>query len=306
MAVALAKKSKPVVIDPEKSLDSKKLTNPEHFIFTIKVREQDKDRDAFLVLKASTLNQFADTVIQQSLDTGNLRVLFVLDVNNTDRFFDKVQELGIPSLVKKLFRVIEVGQIDRILHAWWRKRAVNTLASAYVDQEQDELVVQACDLEFYRVKFKDFPGLAELTPHERPKFEIDEWGHAVRWPEHNVAIDLDVIRYKVDDDFRKSKNMAALFDYQEFLTQAIEAVMAEHGLNQTTLKMKGGPAPRHLFRILQEGQKLTPNMLEKLAKAHGLEPKEYVEELIDACNDIVEEAADAIEEDEKGGPKKGK
>jgi len=279
-----------VVIDPEKSVE-RELKNPEHFFFRIEVEAKDKGRDAFLVLKSSTLNQFADTLIEESLAMGNLRVVFVRMDTNADVFFDKVQELDAPDVVRRLFRVTAPEQINRILHAWCGKRADRTVASAYV--ERDELVLQACDLKHYRVNFNDFVGLAGLPKKHRELFKIDEIGNHVFWPAHNLSIDLDVVRYKVDDEFRKAKDIDALSDYKEFLGQAIRAVMDKHQLTQAVLKEKGGPAERHLYRIERGEQELTSAMIDRLAKAHGLSSKDYVEELVEACDDIVEQAANA-------------
>jgi len=282
---------KPVVIDPEKRVE-KEIRNPEHFFFRIDVEAKDRARDAFLVLKSSTLNQFAGTLIEESFAMGNLRVVFVRMDTNADVFFDKVQELDTPELLRKLFRVTKAEQINRILHAWCDKRADITVASAYV--ENDELVVQACDLKQYRIRFADFAGLAELPKNRREEFQIDEMGNHVFWPGQNVSIDLDVIRYKVDDEFRKDKDMGALSDYREFLGRAIQNVMSKHRLTQAALKKKGGPAERHLYRIGRGDQELRFTMIERLAKAHGLSSKAYVEELVQACDDIVEEEAEAL------------
>lgn len=285
---------KPVVIDPEKVVQ-KEIKNPEHFVFRIDVEAKDKGRDTFLVLRSSTLNQFADGLIEESLKLGNLRVVFVRMDTNADLFFDKVQELDTPELLRKLFRVTVPGQINRILHAWCEKRADSSIASAYV--EHDELVVQACDLKHYRVRFDDFAGLAELSKRQREQFQIDEIGNQIFWTGRNVSIDLDVVRYKVDDDFRHAKDMDALSNYSEYLGQAIRKVMSNHRLTQVALKEKGGPAERHLYRIERREQELTHTMIDRLSKAHGLDSQEYVQELIAACDEIVEEEAEAMCDD---------
>ena len=280
-----------VVIDPEKAVQ-KEIKNPEHFVFRIEVEAKDRARNAFLVLKSSTLNQFADTLIEESLAMGNLRVVFVRMDTNADVFFDKVQELDSPELLRKLFRVTAPEQINRILHAWCDRRAESSIASAYV--EHDELVVHACDLRHYRIRFADFVGLAELPKGQRAHFQIDEIGNHISWPGRNVSIDLDVVRYKVDDEFRHAKDMEALSDYKEFLAKAIRKVMSEYRITQAVLKEKGGPAERHLYRIERGEQELTSTMIDRLSKAHGLSSQKYVEKLIAACDDIVEQEADAI------------
>lgn len=285
---------KPVVIDPEKSVH-KEIKNPKHFVFRIDFEVAQKARDSFLVLKASTLNKFANSLLEESLKLKNLRVVFVRMDTEPDILFDKVQELDSPELLRKLFRVTSTEQIDRILSAWCEKRADASIAGAYV--ESDELVVQACDLKHYRVNFNDFVGLDKLPKQHRDRFEIDEIGNHVFWPGRNVAIDLDVIRYKTDKAFRHSKNMQALADYEDFVGKAIREVMAKHNLTQATLKDRGGPAERHLYRIGHHEQELTASMIDRLAKAHGLSPDKYVEELIAACDDIAEAEAEAEQVD---------
>jgi hypothetical protein len=280
--------NKLVVIDPERQVENK-LKNPEHFVFRIEVEARDKGRDAFLVLKASKLNKCAHTLVEKSLTTGNLRVVFVRMDTNADLFFDKVQELQTPELLLKLFRTTRDEQINRILHAWCEKRQDNCIANAYV--EEDDLVVQSCNLQHYRVRFDDFVGLRQLHKKQRHHFKIDEMGNQIFWPQQKVSIDLDVIRYKVDDEFRNKKNMDALADYQDLLGQGIKSVMRKHKLTQARLRELGGPTERHLYRIERGEQELNSKMIDRLAMAHSLSSKEYVEELIAACDDIAEQEA---------------
>lgn len=282
---------KPVVIDPDKVVE-KQLKKSQHYVFRIGVKDKDKEHDTFLVLKSSTLNQFADTLIEQSLAMGNLRVVFVYMDTNADVFFDKVQELDTPDLVRKLFRFNSAEQINRVLRAWCDKRAAGTIAGAYV--ESDELVVQACDLKHYRIHFKDFPSLADLPKDQRKNFKIDAMGNHIFWPKHDASIDLDVIRYHQNDDFRKAMDMDALAEYKEFLGPAIEALMKKHRLTQATVKAKGGPTERHLYRLASREQELTSNMIDKLAKAHGISSKDYVNELVAACDSVVAKDAEAM------------
>ena len=284
-------RNKPVVIDPERTVQ-RELKKPEHFVFRIEVEAKDRKSDVFLVLKSSTLDQLADTLIEEALAMGNLRVVFVRIDTNADLFFDKVQELDTPGLLRKLFRVTAPEQINRVLHAWCDRRADLTVASAYV--EDDELVVQACDLQRYRVRFADFPGLSELPEKQRDKFEVDEVGNHVFWPGQNVSIDLDAVRYKVDSEFRKAKDKDALSDYKKFLGRAVEAVMSDHKLTQAVIRQRGGPDERHLYRLMKGQQDLTPTMIDRLCKAHGLSHEEYVRELVQACDDIVEQEAEEL------------
>jgi antitoxin component HigA of HigAB toxin-antitoxin module len=279
-----------VIIDPEKVVQHQ-IKNPEHFVFRIDAEAKDRGRDTFLVLKLSTLNQLAAGLVGESLRMGNLRVVFVRMDTNADVFFDKIQELDTPELLRKLFRVTAAEQINRILHAWRDGRAESSVASAYV--EHDDLVLQACDLKHYRVRFDDFAGLAELPKGQRERFQIDEMGNHVFWPGRDVSIDLDVILYKVNDEFRHAKDMDALSDYKDVLGKAIRQVMSNHRLTQSSLKDRGGPAERHLYRIEHGEQELTATMIDRLSKAHGLSSQKYVHELIAACDEIVEEEADA-------------
>lgn len=286
-----------VIIDPER-LIQKELKSPEHFVFRLEFESRDKAQDSFLVLKSSTLNKYKCTFIEESGSLPNLKIVFVLMDTNADNFFDKVQELNKPKLLSKLFTVTSVEQINRVLHAWRVRRAENNIASAYV--ENDELVVQACDLQHYRVKFSDFVGLDRLSKKQCHHFEIDEFGNHIYWRGLNVSIDLDVVRYKVDDTFRHAKEMDALSDYKEFLGKAIRKVMSNHRLTQAAIKEKGGPAARHLYRIAQGEQELTSTMIDRLANAHQLSSGEYIEELIAACDEVVEAEAEIISNFRKG------
>ncbi len=279
------KDKKPVVIDPENVVGNE-LSHPEHFVHRIDVQSKDKERNSFLVLKSSTLNNFANSLIEESLDMGNLRAVFILVDTNPDVFFDKVQELDTPELLRKLFRVTSIEQINRILHSWCDKRESLSIASAFV--EGDELVVQSCDLTRYRVKFSDFAGFSKLPKTQRAKFKIDRHGHQISWIDYDLSLDLDVIRYKVDYEFRNERNMAALSDYESFLGEAIKVVMKKNHLTQTLLKNRNGPSERHLYRIETGQQELNSKMIERLASAHELSTEDYIEQLISACDEIAE------------------
>jgi antitoxin component HigA of HigAB toxin-antitoxin module len=102
-----------------------------------------------------------------------------------------------------------------------------------------------------------------------------------------------VARYKVDDKFRHAKDIDALSDYKDFLGKAIRRVMSNHRLTQSSLKNRGGPSERHLYRIEHGEHELTATMIDRLSKAHGLPSQKYVDELIAACDEIGEEEADA-------------
>jgi len=289
--VKVAAQKKLHVLDPDRVVE-KQVKNPEHFVIVHAVKDNTKGAsNTFLALKSSTLNKFAAELVTV-LKISNLRVVFVEIDTNTDHFFDKIQELDKPGLVRKLFKVTSKDQINRILHAWCDKRAESSIASAYVENE--EFVVQACDLKHYRIKFKDFVGLSELTQDQREHFEIDEFGHDIRWTKQNVSIDLDVVRYKVDREFKHAKDMDALADYKDYLSRAIRMVMSDHGLTQAQLRKKGGPSERHLYRIEHSELELTSNMIDRLAKAHGLASNDYIDELIEACDAITEEEADSV------------
>ena len=113
-------------------------------------------------------------------------------------------------------------------------------------------------------------------------------------PGQNVSIDLDAVRYKVDSEFRRAKDEDALSDYKTFLGRAIEAVMSDRKLTQATVRQRGGPDERHLYRLMKGQQGLTPTMIDRLSRAHGLSHEDYVRELVQACNDIVEREAEEL------------
>ena len=219
---------------------------------------------------------------------GNLRVVFVRIDTDADLFFDKVQELDAPELLRKLFRVTAAKQINRVLQAWCDKRADATVASAYV--EHDELVVQSCDLKHYRVRFADFPGLSELPKKQRDKFEIDEAGNHVSWPWTKCVDRFGRDPLQGGQRVPKSQGQRCPIRLQGISGQSNRSgdvgTWANAGCHQT----RGGPDERHLYRLMRGQQDLTSTMIERLSKAHRLAHEEYVRELIQACDDIVEQA----------------
>ena len=63
----------------------------------------------------------------------------------------------------------------------------------------------ACDHTLFRVGFEEMPALKCIPEEQRSLFTLSSEGSYIHWPEADVHIDLDAVRYLKDDEWRKKK-----------------------------------------------------------------------------------------------------
>ena len=91
----------------------------------------------------------------------------------------------------------------RVLMAWSLGCPSQLIATAQVTR--DDLFVMACDHSLFKVGFEELPALRGIPPVNRSLFTISSEGSYLHWPEDDVHIDLDAIRYLKDDAWREKK-----------------------------------------------------------------------------------------------------
>lgn len=270
---------KPVVIDPELTV-REQLSHGEQYVFRIDVNNKDRLRDTFLVLRSSTLNQFAELLIKSMKELEKLRVVFVLMDTDFDSFFDKVSEFKIGSLLSKMFRVEHHRQVDRVLNAWYDGMQEQRFADARL--EGTNLIVKSCDLNRFKIDLSAMPQFKELDLKHLQKPEIDSVGNRIAWNKNGFDIDFSTIRYVADRRYKIERDLAALEYYSEF-GSAIRFVRESMNLTQEKVCRKTGFSTRHFSRVENSEQKPTAKLIEKLALAHGMSFDEYIKRLIQEC-----------------------
>ena len=132
----------------------------------------------------------------------------------------------------------------------------------------------ACDHTLFRVDFAEIPALERIPSQQRSSFTISSEGSYMHWPEVDVHIDLDAIRYLKDETWREKKDRERLM-YDLRFGEAVAALRKQYGLKQTDIR---GLSERHVRRI-EKGERTKIDTLAILARSHGLSLKEYLDEI---------------------------
>lgn len=233
----------------------------------------DEIRHFFIEVSASMLPQVAE-IVKAANETKYLRALFIRE---------DVDAKLLPQLLQRadlrLMRNILVhGATDwitpeRVLNAWRMGSENELIATAAVFG--DGLYVLTCALERLEVPFDRIPALKSLPTELRSHFEIDEVGSFLYWPERDVHIDIEVIRYATDDKWRNKCDLDKL-TYDQNFGRAITSLRKKCNLRQSDIE---GLTDRQLRRIESGDARPSVATLGALARAHHLSLDHYLEEL---------------------------
>ncbi len=146
------------------------------------------------------------------------------------------------------------------------------IATARVVDE--ELFIVACDHTLFRVGFAEMPALKRIPSQQRSSFSISSEGSYIHWPEVDVHIDLEAIRYLKDETWREKKDRERLM-YDLRFGEAVATLRKQCGLKQADIQ---GLSERHVRRI-EKGERTKIDTLAILARNHGLPLKEYLDEI---------------------------
>ena len=160
----------------------------------------------------------------------------------------------------------------RVLLAWALDAADQLIADARV--VDDRLLVVSCAMNQTELPFDAIPALSRLPEEDRPQFKVAKDGSYLRWPTSDVDLDLEAIRYYTDDNYRQRANRERLMRDEQF-GASVAAVRKRYELRQTDVE---GLSARQVRRV-EKGKSASLAALEKLARAHGLETNEYLEEI---------------------------
>jgi hypothetical protein len=160
----------------------------------------------------------------------------------------------------------------RVFGAWKLGAQRQLVADARV--VGDRLMVVSCAMERLEVGFADVPALARLPAEERARFEIADDGSYLHWPVPDVHLDLDALRVAVDPKARAVATVERL-RHDERFGRAAARVREKAGLRQEDVP---GVSARQVRRI-EAGAFPRVTTLAKLAEAHGLDPRAYLDRI---------------------------
>ena len=194
-----------------------------------------------------------------------------MNVRNDERvFFVAKKGEEEENLAERVLLALDkADEENRIVDAWW---------------EETMLVVVSPTRERFRklrVPLERLPALQRLSEEQRQEFEIDEEGLFLYWPAGDIHLGWEQFEEAVD----KAASLKARQHTKAFnkgYGAAIRKLREEKGLRQTDIE---GLTARQVGRI-ESGQRATLSALRKLAKSHGMNINEYMDELAKGAKSV--------------------
>ncbi len=227
-------------------------------------------RDIFVLTSVADLPTVSDFV-RAANQRNHLRTLFVREDDNAQFLPQMLYEAKLKSSRNILVHSTK-DVPKRVLTAWSLGCPDQLIADAQVVGE--EFFVMACDHNLFRVGFAEMSALESIPSQQRSSFTISSEGSYIHWPEVDVHIDLDAIRYLKDETWRKKKDREQLM-YDLRFGEAVAALRKQYGVKQADIR---GLSERHVRRI-EKGERTKIDTLAILARSHGLPLKEYLDEI---------------------------
>lgn len=238
----------------------------------------DEVKHLFIEVSASQLPLVTKAVKAVS-ETKHLRALFIREDIDSKLLPQMLQRADL-----RLLRNILVHGVDdwatpeRVMNAWQMGSEDDLIATAAT--VADRLYVLTCALEKLEIAFTDNKALSKITAEERSNFEIDEAGSFLHWPQPDIHINIEDIRYASNNDWREKCDTKRLTHNKNFGT-AIEKLRKKSKLRQNDIE---GLTDRQLRRIESGEARPSVATLQALAEAHDLSFNDYLEELGQVVN----------------------
>lgn len=263
-----------VVLAPEPESRAVFSRIPEiHVLVRLKPEKIDQIKHLFVEISASMLPKVSD-IVKAANEMKYLRALFIREDVDA-KFLPQILQRADLRLMRN---ILVHGSHDwttpeRVMNAWRMGSENDLIASATV--VGDHLHVLTCALERLEVPFDKVSGLRSVPIEQRSRFEIDEVGSFVHWPESDVHIDVDVIRYAIDARWRAKCDLEKLTFDRNF-GKAVASMRKRYNLRQSDFE---NLTDRQLRRIESGEARPSVATLKIIAKAHKLSVDDYLEEL---------------------------
>jgi hypothetical protein len=135
----------------------------------------------------------------------------------------------------------------------------------------DRLFVVSCGMEKIEVAFNEVACLRRVPEQERGNFIISEEGSYLYWPQQDIHLDLDALRYVVDPQVKSQIDHERLMHDQRF-GKAIATLRKKHHLKQSDIK---GLSERQVSCI-EQGGGTKVETLQLFAQAHQMNLNDYL------------------------------
>ncbi len=230
-------------------------------------------QNLFIAVSATGLSHIAN-IIKRANDIKLLRALFVRENIPPEWLPQMLSRADLRMARNILIHANEDWQTPRRIINAWRSGAQHDLI-ARASTTDDSLLVVNCALECFEVSFSEIPALVRMQKKERLKLKLSESGSYIHWPQADVHLDLDAIRYATDDKWRQQCDLQKIIHNKRF-GQAIGIVRQKCGLEKKDIAVI---SDRQLRRIENEGARPSVGTLTALAQAHNMELNAYLNEI---------------------------
>jgi hypothetical protein len=224
----------------------------------------------------ATVAQFEYTEVRiQSYASSETLVVIVFPTGNESKAIFRVFEGSKQGAIRNVSFQLDTDISERILHAWEMGAEQDLIAHATVSEQN--LCVLACDLNVLNIPFSADRFLRSIPESERPNFELDSDGSFLYWESKDIHLDLESLKVAIDPDLRAKFNAEKVL-YDQRFGQAIAIVRKKFQLKQTDIE---GISARQIGRI-EKGARPKLETLKVLARGHGLEINDYLEQVAEA------------------------
>lgn len=175
-------------------------------------------------------------------------------------------------IMKRMIAFHETKIFERVISAIESESQDKLIADAYV--LGNTLTVIDCAANRFDIDQKYLKSVS-VNNSLSNKFEIQKDGSYLYWKEFDYHINIEGLRIKVDDVFRRQQQIKYIVENQ-WLGRAIKKLREASGIKQSDIKEY---SERHLRRF--ESGESVPNyaFFETLSKYHGRSVHGYIEEL---------------------------
>lgn len=236
-----------------------------------------RSQNLFILTSATSV----ETVARSILDAGRkVRAIFVRADVRPEWIPETLYRCKFRSLRSVVIHQNDDPVVRRVLRAWEMGAQNQLIADAEVVGEKVE--VRSCALDRLEVPFDAIPALAKIPEEDRNDFEIDHDGTRISWARHKVDLGLDAIRYATDVEWRDRADRASRVRDARF-GAAIAKVRNKRSIPQSGIS---GLSERQVRRIEKGVSSPRLETLRRLAAAHGLSRKAYLDEVAQVASSL--------------------
>jgi DNA-binding Xre family transcriptional regulator len=229
---------------------------------TLQSKQLSGFKNVMVVTKASQLPELA-LFIHDMNKKNYLRGLFIRPDVKMELLPKLMHESSVTTLKHTL--ILESPHVlQRVLNAWGRRASDQLIADAAV--ADGRLYVISCSLRMYAIAFEELPALRRINIGMRCDFVIEEDGSFIHWPDYDIHLDLEMLEYHTNEEYRKKADLERL-QYHKQLGRALKKLRESSGRRQSDIP---GLSARQVRRIENGETPVTLQSLEKIARGLGM------------------------------------